>query len=40
MNILLAYKSHPEGADDPFTSLLPTGLLLLDALLLLAAWLL
>ena len=33
MNILLAYKSHPEGADDPFTSLLPTGLLLLDAVL-------
>jgi anaerobic magnesium-protoporphyrin IX monomethyl ester cyclase len=33
MKILLAYKSHPEGADDPFTSLLPAGLLLLDAVL-------
>ncbi|MCM0082753.1 radical SAM protein [Geomonas sp. Red32] len=31
MNILLAYQSHPEGADDPFTSLLPAGLLTLDA---------
>lgn len=26
MNILLAYKSDAEGARDPFTSLLPTGL--------------
>jgi len=33
MNVLLAYKSHPEGADDPFTSLVPVGLLSLDALL-------
>ena len=33
MKVLLAYKSHPEGADDPFTSLLPVGLLSLDALL-------
>ena len=33
MKVLLAYKSHPEGADDPFTSLLPAGLLSLDALL-------
>jgi anaerobic magnesium-protoporphyrin IX monomethyl ester cyclase len=33
MKILLAYKSHPEGADDPFTSLLPAGLLTLDAVL-------
>ena len=33
MKILLAYRSHPEGADDPFTSLLPAGLLTLDAVL-------
>ena len=33
MKVLLAYKSHPEGADDPFTSLLPAGLLSLDAVL-------
>ena len=33
MKVLLAYKSHPEGADDPFTSLLPTGLLSLQAVL-------
>ena len=33
MKVLLAYKSHPEGADDPFTSLLPVGLLSLDAVL-------
>jgi len=33
MNVLLAYKAHPEGADDPFTSLLPVGLLSLDAVL-------
>ncbi len=33
MKILLSYKSHPEGADDPFTSLLPAGLLSLDAVL-------
>jgi len=33
MKVLLAYKSHPEGAEDPFTSLLPVGLLSLDALL-------
>ncbi|WP_298271033.1 radical SAM protein [Geobacter sp.] len=26
MRILLLYKSHPAGARDPFTSLLPTGL--------------
>lgn len=26
MRILLAYKSHPEGAADPYTSLLPIGL--------------
>ena len=31
MKILLAYKAHPEGAEDPFTSLLPVGLLSLDA---------
>ena len=31
MKVLLAYKSHPEGADDPFTSLLPVGLLSLEA---------
>jgi len=33
MQILLSYKCHPEGAQDPFTSLLPVGLLSLDALL-------
>lgn len=33
MKVLLAYKSHPEGAQDPFTSLLPAGLLSLDAVL-------
>ena len=33
MKVLLAYKCHPEGADDPFTSLVPVGLLSLDALL-------
>ncbi|MBJ6725893.1 B12-binding domain-containing radical SAM protein [Geomesophilobacter sediminis] len=33
MNILLAYRSHPEGARDPFTSLLPVGLLYLNAVL-------
>ncbi|HJV35897.1 B12-binding domain-containing radical SAM protein [Geomonas sp.] len=31
MNLLLTYKCHPEGASDPFTSLLPAGLLTLDA---------
>jgi anaerobic magnesium-protoporphyrin IX monomethyl ester cyclase len=31
MKLFLTYKSHPEGADDPFTSLLPAGLLTLDA---------
>lgn len=31
MKICLAYKSHPEGARDPFTSLLPAGLLFLEA---------
>ncbi|EKD59375.1 MAG: cobalamin-binding radical SAM protein, partial [uncultured bacterium] len=34
MKILLAYKCHPEGAEDPFTSLLPAGLLSLHAVLL------
>ncbi|MBU5615140.1 B12-binding domain-containing radical SAM protein [Geomonas azotofigens] len=33
MNILLAYKCHPEGAKDPFTSLLPVGLLSLGGVL-------
>lgn len=33
MKVLLAYKSHPAGAADPFTSLLPAGLLSLDAVL-------
>lgn len=33
MKVLLAYKSHPEGARDPFTSLLPAGLLSLEAVL-------
>jgi anaerobic magnesium-protoporphyrin IX monomethyl ester cyclase len=33
MKVLLAYKCHPEGAADPFTSLVPVGLLSLDALL-------
>ena len=33
MKVLLAYKCHPEGANDPFTSLLPAGLLSLDAVL-------
>jgi radical SAM superfamily enzyme YgiQ (UPF0313 family) len=33
MKVLLAYKSHPEGAGDPFTSLVPVGLLSLDAVL-------
>ena len=33
MKVLLAYKCHPEGAKDPFTSLLPAGLLSLDAVL-------
>ena len=33
MKVLLAYKSHDEGAEDPFTSLVPVGLLSLDALL-------
>ncbi|WP_224963285.1 B12-binding domain-containing radical SAM protein [Geomonas subterranea] len=33
MKILLAYKCHPEGARDPFTSLLPVGLLSLSAVL-------
>ena len=33
MKVLLAYKSHPEGASDPFTSLVPVGLLSLDAVL-------
>ncbi len=31
MLIWLAYKSHPEGASDPFTSLLPVGLLTINA---------
>jgi anaerobic magnesium-protoporphyrin IX monomethyl ester cyclase len=31
MKLLLTYKSHREGADDPYTSLLPVGLLTLDA---------
>ncbi|HJV65095.1 MAG TPA: radical SAM protein [Geomonas sp.] len=31
MHVLLTYKCHPEGASDPFTSLLPAGLLTLDA---------
>lgn len=34
MKIVLAYKCHPEGAEDPFTSLLPAGLLSLHAVLL------
>jgi anaerobic magnesium-protoporphyrin IX monomethyl ester cyclase len=33
MKILLAYKSHPAGARDPYTSLLPVGLLSLQAVL-------
>ncbi|QWV92635.1 radical SAM protein [Geomonas oryzisoli] len=33
MKILLAYKCHPQGAKDPFTSLLPVGLLSLSAVL-------
>jgi len=33
MKVLLAYKCHPEGAGDPYTSLLPVGLLSLHALL-------
>ncbi|MBT0665479.1 cobalamin-dependent protein [Geobacter pelophilus] len=33
MRILLAYKSHPEGVDDPYTSLLPIGLLSINAAL-------
>jgi len=33
MRIWLAYKSHREGADDPFTSLLPVGLLSMNAVL-------
>ncbi|MBU5638304.1 radical SAM protein [Geomonas sp. Red69] len=33
MKILLAYKCHPQGARDPFTSLLPVGLLSLSAVL-------
>ncbi|MBJ6751961.1 B12-binding domain-containing radical SAM protein [Geomonas anaerohicana] len=33
MKILLAYKCHPQGAKDPFTSLLPVGLLSLNAVL-------
>lgn len=33
MKVLLSYKCHPEGAKDPFTSLLPAGLLTLDAVL-------
>lgn len=33
MNVLLAYRSHPQGARDPFTSLLPVGLLSLNATL-------
>ncbi|GAM08005.1 putative methyltransferase [Geobacter sp. OR-1] len=33
MHILLAYKSHREGADDPYTSLLPVGLLTINAVL-------
>lgn len=33
MKILLAYKCHPEGAADPFASLLPVGLLSLDAVM-------
>ncbi|WP_129128373.1 B12-binding domain-containing radical SAM protein [Geomonas oryzae] len=33
MKILLAYKCHPEGAADPYTSLLPVGLLSLSAVL-------
>ncbi|HEY5512741.1 MAG TPA: radical SAM protein [Geomonas sp.] len=33
MKVLLTYKSHPEGAGDPFTSLVPVGLLSLDAVL-------
>ena len=33
MKILLAYKCHREGSSDPFTSLLPVGLLYLDAVL-------
>lgn len=34
MKILLAYRCHPEGAADPFTSLLPVGLLSLNAVLM------
>lgn len=33
MRIVLAYKSHPEGAADPYTSLLPIGLGYLNAIL-------
>lgn len=33
LQILLAYKSHPEGATDPFTSLLPVGLPAMNAVL-------
>ncbi len=33
MLIWLAYKSHSEGAGDPFTSLLPVGLLSINAVL-------
>ncbi|GFO61857.1 B12-binding domain-containing radical SAM protein [Geomonas silvestris] len=33
MKVVLAYRCHPEGAQDPFTSLLPVGLLSLDAVL-------
>lgn len=33
MKILLAYKCHPEGEADPFTSLVPVGLLSLAAVL-------
>lgn len=33
MKVLLAYKSHPAGARDPYTSLLPVGLLTLQGVL-------
>ncbi|GFO70670.1 B12-binding domain-containing radical SAM protein [Geomonas limicola] len=33
MKVVLSYRCHPEGAQDPFTSLLPVGLLSLDAVL-------
>src|SRR5689334_13062538 len=34
MKVLLAYKSDPAGARDPFTSLLPVGLVSLSGVLL------